>query len=70
MASTDPSIRSGIYPYKPSEAVTIIMAILFGISAVCHLIVMVKKKAWFYTSLTAGAINKFSMVFSLPSDLY
>ncbi|CAG8004250.1 unnamed protein product [Penicillium salamii] len=56
MASTDQSTRSGIYPYKPSEAATIIMAVLFGISALWHLIVMIKKKTWFYTSLTVGAI--------------
>ncbi|KAJ5354038.1 hypothetical protein N7541_006602 [Penicillium brevicompactum] len=55
MASTDSSTRSGIYPYKPSETATIIMAILFGTSAVWHLITMVRKKTWFYTSLTAGA---------------
>lgn len=60
MASTDSSTRSGIYPYKPSEIATIIMAILFGTSAVWHLITMVRKKTWFYTSLTAGAFSEFS----------
>ncbi|KAJ5475367.1 hypothetical protein N7539_008433 [Penicillium diatomitis] len=56
MGDANSSTRSGIFPYKPSESATLIMAVLFGISAIWHLIVMIRKKTWFYSCLTVGAI--------------
>lgn len=60
MANSTTTTDNGIYEYKPNQSATIAMAALFGVSAVYHLIVMVNKKTWFYISLVAGAVSKYS----------
>jgi hypothetical protein len=52
--------QNGIYLYKPSLVAAIIAASAFGISAIVHLIQMIRKRAWFYTCLTMGAYSKAS----------
>ncbi|KAH7349174.1 RTA1 like protein-domain-containing protein [Pyrenochaeta sp. MPI-SDFR-AT-0127] len=47
--------HNGVYLYKPSLTSAIIAAGVFGISALYHLFQVIRKKAWFYSSLTAGA---------------
>ncbi|KAH7126624.1 RTA1 like protein-domain-containing protein [Dendryphion nanum] len=44
-----------LYLYEPNQIACIIAAGVFGVSAIYHLIQMVRKRAWFYTSLTVGA---------------
>jgi hypothetical protein len=36
------------------------MAALFGVSAIYHLIVMIKKRTWFYIPLVTGAISTYT----------
>jgi hypothetical protein len=55
---TTAEVGNGIYPYKPSQTAGMMMAVLFGMSAAYHLIIMIKKRTWFYTPLTIGAISK------------
>jgi hypothetical protein len=50
--------QTGIYLYEPSRAGAIIAASAFGISAIYHLFQMVRKRAWFYGSLTVGSFSK------------
>ncbi|KAH7351323.1 RTA1 like protein-domain-containing protein [Rhexocercosporidium sp. MPI-PUGE-AT-0058] len=47
---------NGIYPYKPNSSICIAVAILFGASALYHIIQMVWKKTWFYTPLVVGSL--------------
>lgn len=54
--------QTGIYLYEPSLAAALIAAAAFGVSAVYHLVQMIRKKAWFYSSLTIGAFSKYSKV--------
>ncbi|KAL5592438.1 hypothetical protein FOBRF1_013464 [Fusarium oxysporum] len=46
---------NGIYHYKPNQAGPIIAMLLFGPSAIYHLVMMIKKKTWFYTPFVVGA---------------
>lgn len=55
--STGSGSGNGLYPYKPSQVAAIIALGLFGISAIIHLINMIRKRTWFYTPLTVGAIS-------------
>lgn len=57
-SETNMAGQNGIYLYEPSLAAAIIAAIAFGTSAVYHLIQMIRKRAWFYSSLTVGAFSK------------
>ena len=50
--------QTGIYLYEPSQAGAIIAASAFGISATYHLFQMIRKRAWFYGSLTVGSFSK------------
>lgn len=50
--------QTGIYLYEPSRAGAIIAASAFGISATYHLFQMIRKRAWFYGSLTVGSFSK------------
>lgn len=52
--------QNGIYLYEPNQIATIVAAGAFGISAVYHLFQMIRKKAWFYSSLTVGSFSKAS----------
>jgi hypothetical protein len=52
--------QNGIYLYEPSRAGAIIAAGAFGISAIYHLVQMIRKRAWFYSSLTVGSFSKSS----------
>lgn len=61
MANSVTTSDNGIYEYKPNQSATIVMAALFGVSAVYHLIVMIRKKTWFYSSLVAGAISTYTL---------
>ncbi|KAM3068369.1 Lipid-translocating exporter-like protein rta1 [Clarireedia jacksonii] len=45
-----------LYHYDPSTAGATVAGILFGISAVMHLIQMIMKRTWFYTPMTVGSI--------------
>ncbi|KAI9167697.1 Protein RTA1 [Paramyrothecium foliicola] len=45
----------GIYQYEPSTMAAIVSAGLFGVGALVHLIVMYRKKTWYYTPLVVGA---------------
>ncbi|KAL2076056.1 hypothetical protein VTL71DRAFT_999 [Oculimacula yallundae] len=47
---------NGIYPYKPNTPICIAVAILFGASALYHILQMVRKKTWFYTPLVVGSL--------------
>ncbi|EPE27388.1 hypothetical protein GLAREA_03303 [Glarea lozoyensis ATCC 20868] len=49
-------MAEGLYRYKPNATLAIVCAGLFGISAIIHLIVMIKRKAWFFTAFVIGAI--------------
>ncbi|ORX95730.1 RTA1 like protein-domain-containing protein [Clohesyomyces aquaticus] len=46
---------NGIYHYKPNQAGPIIAFLLFGPSAIYHLVVMIRSKTWFYIPFTVGA---------------
>lgn len=48
---------NGIYPYKPNRIVCIGAAILFGVSALYHLFLMVRKRTWFYSGLVIGSMS-------------
>lgn len=50
--------QNGIYLYEPSLVGAIVAAGAFGISAIYHLIQMIRKRAWFYSSLTVGSFSK------------
>lgn len=50
--------QNGIYLYEPSLVGPAIAAGAFGISALYHLVQMVRKKAWFYSALTVGSFSK------------
>jgi hypothetical protein len=52
--------QNGIYLYEPNRVGAIIAAGTFGISAIYHLIQMIRKRAWFYSSLTVGSFSKSS----------
>jgi hypothetical protein len=54
--------QTGIYLYEPSLAGALIATAAFGASAVYHLIQLIRKRAWFYSSLTIGAFSKCSEV--------
>jgi hypothetical protein len=54
--------QTGIYLYEPSLAGALIAAAAFGASAVYHLIQMIRKRAWFYSPFTIGALSKCSEV--------
>ncbi|KAG4442942.1 hypothetical protein IFR05_001555 [Cadophora sp. M221] len=47
---------NGIYPYKPNSSICIVVAILFGGSALYHIFQMIRKKTWFYTPLIVGSL--------------
>jgi hypothetical protein len=49
---------NGIYPYKPNKNIALVAAALFGMSAIYHLIQMIRKRAWFYSSFVIGAMSK------------
>lgn len=49
---------NGIYPYKPNRNITLVAAALFGLSALYHMIQMIRKRAWFYTSFVIGGLSK------------
>jgi hypothetical protein len=53
----------GLYDYDPSMAGAALAGLLFGVSAVIHLIQMIMKRTWFYTPMTVGS---FSMFIVLP----
>ncbi|EMD62746.1 hypothetical protein COCSADRAFT_67636, partial [Bipolaris sorokiniana ND90Pr] len=44
-----------IYIYSPSLAGAVIAAGAFGISAIYHLVQLLRKRAWFYSALTVGS---------------
>ncbi|OOQ81746.1 putative RTA1 domain protein [Penicillium brasilianum] len=73
MANDDSSTGNGIYPYSPNKMATIIMAGLFGASALYHLVTMIRKKTWFYSSFIVGAfmmtIGYIARYFSAQSPL-
>jgi hypothetical protein len=52
---------NGIYPYKPNKNITLVAAALFGLSAIYHMIQMIRKRAWFYTSFVIGGLSKDSL---------
>jgi hypothetical protein len=60
MANNATISDNGIYEYKPNQSATIVMAALFGVSAIYHLIVMIKKRTWFYIPLITGAISTYT----------
>ncbi|KAH7416724.1 RTA1 like protein-domain-containing protein [Cadophora sp. MPI-SDFR-AT-0126] len=47
---------NGIYPYQPNGGICIAAALFFGVSAVCHVFQMVRKRTWFYSPLVIGSI--------------
>jgi hypothetical protein len=49
---------NGIYPYKPNKNITLVAVALFGLSAIYHLVHMIRKRAWFYSSFVVGAMSK------------
>lgn len=57
MASPSDSSQTELYHYSPSHIAAIIAGTLFGISAAIHLVVMIRKKTWFYTAMTVGAFS-------------
>jgi hypothetical protein len=57
--STSTSDANGFFPYDPSEIGALIAAGLFGATAVIHVVMMVRKKTWFYTAMVIGAFSAF-----------
>ncbi|KAH6976659.1 RTA1 like protein-domain-containing protein [Ilyonectria destructans] len=47
--------KENLFPYTPSEALTLLAAGLFGVSAILHLVVMIGKRTWFYMALVVGS---------------
>lgn len=50
--------KENLYPYTPSETLTLLAAALFGVSAIVHLVVMIRKRTWFYMALVIGSFSK------------
>ncbi|EOA83029.1 uncharacterized protein SETTUDRAFT_67890, partial [Exserohilum turcica Et28A] len=47
--------QHGIYLYEPSLPGAAIAAAVFGVSAIYHLLVMIRTRAWYYVPFTVGA---------------
>jgi hypothetical protein len=60
---------NGIFPYAPSKIAALLFAGLFGISAIIHLVQMIKGRAWLYTSFVVGAISTFAVSITSTSSL-
>ncbi|TGO61014.1 hypothetical protein BOTNAR_0136g00170 [Botryotinia narcissicola] len=43
-----------LYAYKPGTTIALVAAALFGASAICHIITMLRKKTYFYTAMVVG----------------
>ncbi|KAH8588278.1 RTA1 like protein-domain-containing protein [Bisporella sp. PMI_857] len=56
MSVSSNSKETELYKYTPNQIVPIIAAVLFGSSAIMHLVVMMRKRTLFYSPLVAGAI--------------
>lgn len=54
-------IVKDLYPYSPDTTASIVAAALFGTSAILHLYQMIRKRTWFYTSMTIGAFSSFPL---------
>jgi hypothetical protein len=52
------SEKDNLYSYTPNETLTLLAAILFGLSAIVHLVMMNIKRTWFYTALVVGSFSK------------
>jgi hypothetical protein len=46
-----------LYPYTPNQNACLVAGALFGLSALIHIFMMIKKRTWFYTPLVAGAFS-------------
>jgi hypothetical protein len=49
-----------LYAYTPSTTLPLIAGAIFGLSTILHLVMMIKKRTWFYTALTVGGISSSS----------
>ncbi|KAH9206325.1 RTA1 like protein-domain-containing protein, partial [Leptodontidium sp. 2 PMI_412] len=47
--------KENLFSYTPSKTLTLLAAGLFGVSAIVHLVVMIRKGTWFYTALVVGS---------------
>jgi len=71
MANNDSKNDNGIFEYKPSQIAAIVFAALFGVSALYHLWMMIRKKTWFYISFNVGAFSaSSSCYFCFTTDCY
>lgn len=50
--------KGNLFSYTPSKTLTLLAAGLFGVSAIVHLVVMIRKGTWFYTALVVGSFSK------------
>ncbi|KAG4420985.1 hypothetical protein IFR04_005854 [Cadophora malorum] len=53
--STTDAAPKNLYHYEPNANAALVAAALFGLSSVIHLVVMIKKRTFFYTAMTVGA---------------
>jgi hypothetical protein len=56
--STSTSSAKDLYPYDPSKIGTLATAGLFGITAFIHLVMMFRKRTWFYAAMVVGAFSQ------------
>jgi hypothetical protein len=50
--------KENLFSYTPSEPLALLAAGLFGVSAIVHLVVMIRKRTWFYMALVVGSLSK------------
>ncbi|KAG9229966.1 RTA1 like protein-domain-containing protein [Amylocarpus encephaloides] len=55
MSSNNSTEEFQLYHYEPNQSLSLACAALFGISTIIHLVIMIRKKTWFYSALLVGA---------------
>lgn len=65
--STSDATPKNLYHYDANANVALVAAALFGLSAVVHLVVMIKKRTFFYSAMTVGAFSRFLSLAPFPN---